>query len=100
MPDYAYQSLIRENLNQLEKQQKMNALSTSFFTHLFHLNPELADVLDGDVTMLHRKFANTMATLKTFVIWIKYPQRLKPWHCVTWVMVLKFSISQHFAKPY
>ncbi|MDQ6952850.1 MAG: hypothetical protein Q9M15_04915 [Mariprofundaceae bacterium] len=64
MPDYTYQNLIRENLNQLEKQKKMNALSTCFFTHLFHLNPELADVLDGDVMMLHRKFANTMATLK------------------------------------
>jgi len=64
MPDTTYQNLIRENLEQLEKEHKMNALSTSFFTHLFQLNPELADVLNGDVSMLHRKFSSTIATLK------------------------------------
>jgi len=64
MPDYTHQTFIRENLEQVEKQGKMNALSMCFFTHLFQLEPELADVLNGDVSMLHRKFSSTIATLK------------------------------------
>ncbi|MDQ6991428.1 MAG: hypothetical protein Q9M11_06815 [Mariprofundaceae bacterium] len=64
MSDSTYQKLIRENLILLENSNEMNALTTCFFTHLFHLSPELADVLDGDVTMLQRKLASTLATLK------------------------------------
>ncbi|MDQ6974402.1 MAG: hypothetical protein Q9M10_05915 [Mariprofundaceae bacterium] len=64
MSDMTYQRLIRDNLALLEDSKKMNALSTCFFTHLFHLSPELADVLNGDVAMLQRKFTSTIATLK------------------------------------
>ncbi|MDQ6994609.1 MAG: hypothetical protein Q9M18_03340 [Mariprofundaceae bacterium] len=72
MPDPTYQRLIRENLTLLEDSHKMNALSTCFFTHLFHLSPELADVFDGDVSMLQRKFTSTIATLKN----IRYLDKL------------------------
>jgi len=63
MRDRIQQQLIHDSLESITG-SKLNKLSETFFTHLFHLSPEMADVLNGDVAMLHRKFNSTLATLK------------------------------------
>jgi len=40
-------------------------LSALFYSHLFHLEPSLADIFNGDVTALNRKFNSTLSTFKS-----------------------------------
>ncbi|MES0370919.1 MAG: globin domain-containing protein [Mariprofundaceae bacterium] len=44
---------------------RMNALSVSFYTHLFQIDHSQMQIFDGSAVTLNRKFINMMATLKS-----------------------------------
>lgn len=55
--------LVRESFEFLNG--RMNAVSSSFFTHLFQISPAFQQIFNGSAVTLNRKFFNTMATFKS-----------------------------------
>ena len=64
--------MVRESIIALGS--RMNALSISFYTHLFQLDSSQMQVFDGSAVTLNRKFINMMATFKS----IKNLEKMAP----------------------
>lgn len=57
------QALVKQHI--LNMGDKTNKLSSSFYTHLFRINPSLTHIFNGGVSMLNRKFNSMLATFKS-----------------------------------
>ncbi len=57
------QAIVKQHIEQLKP--KTNELSSSFYTHLFRINPSLTHIFNGGVTMLNRKFISMLSTFKS-----------------------------------
>ncbi|PCI45499.1 MAG: hypothetical protein COB41_01365 [Proteobacteria bacterium] len=57
-----HQALVKKNIEQIGS--NINALSSSFYSHLFRLNPSLTHIFHGGVPILNRKFNSMLSTFK------------------------------------
>ena len=57
------QALVKQHIQDLG--DKTNQLSSSFYTHLFRINPSLTHIFNGGVSMLNRKFTSMLSTFKS-----------------------------------
>jgi len=57
------QALVKQHIQDLG--DKTNKLSSSFYTHLFRINPSLTHIFNGGVSMLNRKFTSMLSTFKS-----------------------------------
>ncbi len=57
------QALVKEHIESIG--QNINRLSSSFYTHLFRINPSLTHIFNGGISMLNRKFNSMLATFKS-----------------------------------
>jgi len=63
LQEIKHRLLVEECIQQIGRQT--TELSVLFYTHLFRLDPSLADIFNGDAMVLNRKFNSTLSTLKS-----------------------------------
>ncbi|MDQ7004894.1 MAG: globin domain-containing protein [Ghiorsea sp.] len=59
----AQQTIVKQHIESMG--QNIDNLSSSFYTHLFRINPSLTHIFNGGISMLTRKFNNMLATFKS-----------------------------------